>query len=37
MFNNNALDYAPHAALRMRAALRQITTRSARQAELFQK
>ena len=37
VFNNNAFDYAPHAALRMRAALRQITTRSARQAELFPK
>ncbi len=35
VFNNNALDYAPHAALRLRAALRQIAHAPARQAELL--
>ncbi len=35
IFNNNALDYAPHAALRLRAALRQITKIPPRQSELF--
>ncbi|MBA2584891.1 MAG: DUF72 domain-containing protein [Chthoniobacterales bacterium] len=36
VFNNNARDYAPHAAARLRAALGQIVpTRSKRQAELF--
>jgi len=35
IFNNNALDYAPHAALRMRKALRQIVRLPARQAKLF--
>ena len=35
VFNNNALDYAPHAALRLRAALRQIAQPPARQSELF--
>ncbi len=35
IFNNNALDFAPHAALRLRAALRQITTAPARQPELW--
>jgi len=35
VFNNNALDYAPHAALRLRAALRQITKPPPRQAELL--
>jgi uncharacterized protein YecE (DUF72 family) len=35
VFNNNALDYAPHAALRMRAALGQMIPRTTRQAELF--
>jgi uncharacterized protein YecE (DUF72 family) len=35
IFNNNALDYAPHAALRMRKALRQIIPPTARQSELF--
>ena len=34
VFNNNALDYAPHAALRLRKALGQITEMPARQAEL---
>lgn len=34
VFNNNALDYAPHAASRLRAALRQITKTTPRQAEL---
>ena len=32
---NNALDFAPHAALRLRAALGQIVTGPARQADLF--
>ncbi|MGZ5003470.1 MAG: DUF72 domain-containing protein [Chthoniobacterales bacterium] len=35
VFNNNALDYAPHAALRLRKALRQITKLPPRQAELL--
>jgi len=35
VFNNNALDYAPHAALRLRKALKQIATLPARQAELL--
>ena len=34
VFNNNALDYAPHAALRLRKALGQIAKMPARQAEL---
>jgi uncharacterized protein YecE (DUF72 family) len=35
VFNNNALDYAPHAALRMRTALGQMIPPRTRQAELF--
>jgi uncharacterized protein YecE (DUF72 family) len=35
VFNNNARDYAPHAALRLRKALGQITSVPARAAELF--
>jgi len=35
VFNNNALDYAPHAALRMRKALGQIIPPTPRQTELF--
>jgi len=35
VFNNNALDYAPHAALRMRKALGQMIPSTARQTELF--
>ena len=35
VFNNNALDYAPHAASRMRAALGQMVTDIDRQTELF--
>ena len=35
VFNNNALDYAPHAALRLRAALKQIAKAPAREPELF--
>jgi uncharacterized protein YecE (DUF72 family) len=35
IFNNNALDYAPHAALRMRKTLGQIIPPTARQSELF--
>ncbi len=35
VFNNNALDYAPHAASRMRAALGQIIAKTPRQTELF--
>ncbi|CAN5628124.1 DUF72 domain-containing protein [soil metagenome] len=35
VFNNNAQDYAPHAALRLRAALKQIAKAPPRQAELF--
>jgi len=35
VFNNNALDYAPHAALRMRKALGQMIPPTPRQRELF--
>jgi uncharacterized protein YecE (DUF72 family) len=35
IFNNNALDFAPHAALRLRAALGQIMKGPPRQADLF--
>jgi uncharacterized protein YecE (DUF72 family) len=35
IFNNNALDFAPHAALRLRAALGQITRPPARQPDFF--
>jgi uncharacterized protein YecE (DUF72 family) len=35
IFNNNALDYAPHAALRLRAALGQVIAHVPRQSELF--
>ena len=35
VFNNNALDYAPHGAARMRAALGQMIAETPRQAELF--
>jgi uncharacterized protein YecE (DUF72 family) len=35
IFNNNALDFAPHAALRLRVALGQIARTPPRQAELF--
>lgn len=35
VFNNNALDFAPHAALRLRAALGQIVKGPARQTDLF--
>ena len=35
VFNNNALDDAPHAALRLRAALHQIRQAPPRQADLF--
>ena len=35
IFNNNALDFAPHAALRLRAALGQIVRGPARQPDLF--
>jgi uncharacterized protein YecE (DUF72 family) len=35
VFNNNALDYAPHAALRLRTALGQMIPPTARQTELF--
>jgi uncharacterized protein YecE (DUF72 family) len=35
IFNNNALDYAPHAALRMRKALGQMIPPTVRQTELF--
>ena len=35
VFNNNALDYAPHAASRMRSALGQIIAATPRQTELF--
>jgi uncharacterized protein YecE (DUF72 family) len=37
VFNNNNLDYAPRAALRLRAALRQILNTPSRQPELFAK
>ncbi len=36
VFNNNTHDYAPHAALRLRAALRQIAKAPPRQTELFE-
>jgi uncharacterized protein YecE (DUF72 family) len=35
VFNNNALDFAPHAALRLRKALGQIANAPARQPDLF--
>ena len=35
VFNNNNLDYAPRAALRLRAALGQILKTPSRQGELF--
>jgi hypothetical protein len=35
VFNNNTNDYAPHAALKLRAALKQITEAPQREAELF--
>ncbi|CAN5433646.1 DUF72 domain-containing protein [soil metagenome] len=35
VFNNNALDFAPHAALRLRAALGQIAREPAREPDLF--
>ena len=35
VFNNNALDFAPHAAARMRAALGQLSKMPPRQVELF--
>ena len=35
VFNNNALDYAPRAALSLRKALRQMVTPPAQTAELF--
>jgi uncharacterized protein YecE (DUF72 family) len=35
VFNNNTHDYAPHAALRLRAALKQIAKAPPRQTELF--
>ncbi len=35
VFNNNALDFAPHAALRLRAALGQIAQGPPRQEDLF--
>lgn len=35
VFNNNALDFAPHAALRLRAALGQIARGPERQPDLF--
>jgi uncharacterized protein YecE (DUF72 family) len=35
IFNNNARDYAPHAALRMRKALGQMIPHTPRQTELF--
>lgn len=35
VFNNNTQDYAPHAALRLRAALKQIAQGPARQTTLF--
>ncbi len=35
VFNNNALDYAPHAGLRLRKALKQIAGLPARQGELL--
>jgi len=35
VFNNNALDYAPHAASRLRVALGQMIADIPRQKELF--
>jgi uncharacterized protein YecE (DUF72 family) len=35
VFNNNNLDYAPRAALRLRKALRQLVTEAPQTAELF--
>src|SRR5438093_11780625 len=35
IFNNNARDYAPHAALRLRKALGQLVTLPPQTAELF--
>jgi uncharacterized protein YecE (DUF72 family) len=35
VFNNNALDFAPHAALRLRKALGQVVNAAARQPDLF--
>ncbi len=35
VFNNNALDHAPHAAAKLRAALEQITAAPARTASLL--
>jgi len=35
VFNNNALDYAPHAASRMRGVLGQVISKVPRQTELF--
>ncbi|HSU86860.1 MAG TPA: DUF72 domain-containing protein, partial [Chthoniobacterales bacterium] len=35
VFNNNALDFAPHAALRLRVALGQIINPPPRQGEFF--
>jgi uncharacterized protein YecE (DUF72 family) len=35
VFNNNALDYAPHAAARMRKALGQMIPPTPRQSQLF--
>ena len=35
VFNNNALDYAPHGAARLRAALGQMIAETPRQTELF--
>ena len=35
VFNNNALDYAPHAAARTRVALGQVLAHTPRQATLF--
>jgi uncharacterized protein YecE (DUF72 family) len=35
IFNNNALDYAPRAAARLRAALRQVIRTPPQTAELF--
>jgi uncharacterized protein YecE (DUF72 family) len=35
VFNNNARDYAPHAALRLRKALGQLVSSPPQTAELF--
>jgi uncharacterized protein YecE (DUF72 family) len=35
IFNNNARDYAPHAALRLRKALGQLVSQPPQTAELF--